>query len=59
MCKTVAESIGEMSVSGLSNLYVVHINIVSLLNNFDIPELFLNQLPRQVDITIYASAKLV
>ena len=27
MYKTFAESIGEMSVSALSNLYVVHINI--------------------------------
>ena len=27
MYKTLAESIGEMSVSALSNLYVVHINI--------------------------------
>ena len=50
MNKTLAESIGEMSVSALSNLYVVHINIVSLLKNFDKLELFLNQLTRQVDI---------
>ena len=49
--ETLAESIDEMNVSVLSNLYVVHISIVSLLKNFDKLELFLNQLPRQVDIT--------
>ena len=49
--ETLAESIDEMNVSVLSNLYVVHINIASLLKNFDKLELFLNQLPRQVDIT--------
>ena len=50
MYKTLAKSIGKMSVSALSNLYVVHINIFSLLKNFDKLKLFFNQLPRQVDI---------
>ena len=58
MYKTLAESIGEMSVSALSNLYVVHINIVGLLKNFDKLELFLNQLPRQVDITCLSETRL-
>ena len=47
-----------MSVSALSNLYVVHINIVRLLKNFDKLELFLNQLPRQVDIICLSVTRL-
>ena len=47
-----------MSVSALSYLYVVHINIVSLLKNFDKLELFLNQLPRQVDIICLSETRL-
>ena len=58
MYKTLAESIGEMRVSALSNLYVMHINIVSLLKNFDKLELFLNQLPRQIDITCLSETRL-
>ena len=50
MCKFLDESIDEMSVSALSNYYVVHVNMVSLLKNFDKLELFLNQLPHQIDI---------
>ena len=58
MYKTLAELNGEMSVSALSNLYVVHINIVSLLKNFDKLELFLNQLPCQVDIICLSETRL-
>ena len=50
MCKFLDESIDEMSVSALSIYYVVHVNIVSLLKNYDKLELFLSQLPRQIDI---------
>ena len=58
MYKTLAESIGEMSVSALSNLYVVHINIVGLLKHFDKLELFLNQIPRPVDIICLSKTRL-
>ena len=47
-----------MSVSPLSNLYVVHISIASLLKIFDKLELFLNQLPRQVNIICLSETRL-
>ena len=58
MYKTLAESIGKMSVSPLSNLYVVHISNVSLLKIFDKLELFLNQLPHQVNIICLSETRL-
>ena len=58
MYKTLAESIGEISVPALSNLHVVHINIVSLLKIFDKLEPFLNQLPRQIDIICLSETRL-